>query len=156
MAATQSVQSLFSNLRRFTWGFTENFHPSMISCIAFSADEARECLLQYVRQIESFHAEKIAVEQQISALFNSDRKSDAEAICSEVQLLRKQLDEKLPLIENNTGYYCKPLLDYSCNMEICHCNGKDMLVMTLQELIETTEPTVREVSLVTVTSCLDG
>jgi hypothetical protein len=53
MADMQSIESLFSNVRRFTWSFVDNDNPSCISCFAFSVEEAQKRLLQYLQQLES-------------------------------------------------------------------------------------------------------
>jgi uncharacterized protein (UPF0335 family) len=152
MAAMQSIESLFSNVRRFTWKFIDNQNPSRISCIAFSVEEAQKRLLQYLQQIESLQEEKQRVHKQIDILYATD---SFETVRSEVAELRKQLEQKLPPIENNIGCYCTSLFDYNRHMEVYHV-GDEWREMTLQELISTTEPEVVEISLVQFTSCLNG
>ena len=152
MAAMQSIESLFSNVRRFTWSFVDNENPSRISCIAFSVEEAQKRLLQYLQQIESLQEEKRSIEEQINVLYKTSSISE---VRSEVAQLRKQLDQKLPPIENNIGCYCTSLFDYSRHMQVYHVGDK-WSEMTLEELISTTEPEVVEISLVQFTSCLNG
>ena len=149
----QSIESLFSNVRRFTWKFIDNENPSRISCIAFSVEEAQKRLLQYLQQIESLQEEKQRVNQQIEILYGT---KSFNAVRSEVAELRKQLEQKLPLIENNIGCYCTSLFDFSRHMEVNYVNDGTWKEMTLQELISTTEPEVVEISLVQFTSCLNG
>jgi uncharacterized protein (UPF0335 family) len=153
MTTIQSIESLFSNVRRFTWRFIDNQNPSRISCIAFSVEDARERLLQYLQQIESLREEKQCVEEQIDILYKTNSYT---AVRSEVTQLRNQVEQKLPLIENNIGCFCTPLFDYSHHMEVNYVNGGIWQEMTLQELILTTEPEVVEIGLVQFTSCLDG
>jgi hypothetical protein len=154
MAAMQSIHSLFSSVRRFKWNFVDIFNPTHISCVAFSVEEAREVLLQYLTQIESLQEEKNILDHQIEDLYN---KNSYDAVRSEVAQLREQLDQKLPPIENNIGCFCTSLFDYSRHMEIHHVNGhKEWKEMTLEELILTTEPTVEEFKLVSFNSCLNG
>ena len=149
----QSIESLFSNVRRFTWSFVDNENPSRISCIAFSVEEAQKRLLQYLQQIESLREEKRSIEEQINVLCGTN---GFETVRSEVAQLRGELKQKLPPIEDNTGCFCTSVLDYSRRMEVNYVNGGIWQEMTLQELISTTEPEVVEISLVQFTSCLNG
>ncbi len=149
----QSIESLFSNVRRFTWHFIDNENPSRISCIAFSVEDARERLLQYLQQIESLQEEAKIVDQQIDTLYKTNSFAD---VRPEVDQLRGELKQKLPPIENNIGCFCTQLFDHSRHMEVNYVNGGVWQEMTLQELISTTDPQVDELCLVQFTSCLNG
>lgn len=153
MSAQQSIESLFSNVRRFTWSFLDGFNPSSVSCVSFSVEEARETLLSYLTQIESLHDEKISVEKQVEELWKSDTYSH---VRPNILQLREELHQKLPGIDQNTGCFCTQVIDYSRTMEVTSYKSSEHTVMTLAELISTTEPTVQKVNLVSFTSCLDG
>jgi hypothetical protein len=153
MSAQQSIESLFSNVRRFTWSFLDGFNPSSVSCLAFSVEEAREKLLSYLTQIESLQDEKISVEKQIEELCENDTYSQ---VRPRILQLREELHQKLPEIDENTGSYCTRVIDYSRTMEVTTYKSSEHTVMTLEDLISTTEPTVQKVNLVSFTSCLDG
>ena len=153
MDAMQSIQSLFSNVRRFTWRFMDNENPSQVSCIAFSVEDARERLLQYLQQIESLQEEAKIVDQQIDTLY---KMNSFAAVRSEVDQLRGELEQKLPPIQDNTGCFCTSVFDYSRHMEVHYINGSVWQEMTLQELISTTDPQVYELCLVSFASSLNG
>ncbi len=150
MAAQQTIESLFSNVRRFTWQFDDGFNPSSVSCVAFSVEEAREKLLSYLTQIDNLQEEKISVQKQIK---NICKQSEYSMNTPEVQQLRKELHAKLPPIDDETGCFCTNVIDYGLRMEVIyHKTG----VLTLGELISTTEPSVYKFNCVMFTSCLDG
>ena len=155
MADIQSIESLFSNVRRFTWSFVDIDNPSYISCFAFSVEEAKKRVLQYLQQIESLQQEKKNVDQQINVLYKTNT---YEEVRSQVTQLREQLEQQLPLIENNIGCVCTSIFEYSRNMEVYYVNGSGgkWQEMTLQELILTTDPTIKEISCVSFNSCLNG
>ncbi len=148
MAAQQSIDSLFSSVRRFKWSFTDGFNPTSVSCIAFSVEEARERLLSYLAQIESLQEEKKRVDEQVSALLKTNTYS---VVASEVTRIENELFKKLPPLDNNTGCFCASVFDFSRQMKFC-----DYTDMTLGEFISTTAPTEHNVNLVDITSCLDG
>jgi hypothetical protein len=148
MAAQQSIDSLFSSVRRFKWSFTDGFNPTSVSCIAFSVEEARERLLSYLAQIESLQEEKKLVDQQVSALLKTNTYS---VVASEVTRIEAELFKKLPPLDNNTGCFCASVFDFSRHMKIC-----DYTNVTLGEFVSTTAPTEHRVNLVDITSCLDG
>ena len=153
MSAQQSIESLFSNVRRFTWSFLDGSNPSSVSCLAFSVEEAREKLLSYLTQIESLQDEKISVEKQVEELCKNDTYSQ---VRPKILQLREELHQKLPGIDENTGCFCTRVIDYSRAMEVTSYKSSEHTDMTLAELISTTEPTVQKVNLVNFTSCLDG
>ena len=171
MATMQSFESLFSNVHRYTWQFSDGFNPTSLSCIAFSVEEARSRLLQYLQHIESLQDEKESVDQQIDNLYKKMSKPDNndanyasmfyesennDAIHAEVRRLRDELSQKLPLIDNNIGCYCRDVFDFTPHTELPNPKGSELPEITLGEFISTTEPKVKKVSLVSITSCLDG
>jgi len=151
MAALQSNDSFFSNFRRFTWSYSADMsgNYASISCIAASVEEARQRVLQYLEQIESLREEKLSIDKKISDLFKENGYTEA---CAEATLLKEQLKEKLPPIDDNLrNYHSTGLFDYSRQMKIEYDSDT-----TLQEFILTTDPMVKKISLVSFTSCLDG
>lgn len=153
MAAQQTIESLFSSVRRFTWHYYDGFNPSSVSCVAFSVEEAREKLLSYLTQIDNLQEEKISVKKQIENLYNENEYSFSR---SEAERLQKDLNAKLPPIDDNTGCFCTNLFDYSVQMEVEYSKNGEHSHLTLGELISTIEPNVEKFNCVTFTSCLDG
>ncbi len=151
MSAQQSIESLFSNVRRFTWSFIDRFNPSSVSCVAFSVEEAREKLLSYLTQIETLQEEYKRVEEKVDELLKT---ASYTAVFPEITQLREEFEQKLPGIDDNTGNFCTRVTDYSHNMLVTTRNTH--LDVTLGELILTTEPTVQKVNIASFTSCLDG
>lgn len=154
----QSIESLFSNVLRFTWSFVDIDNPSYISCFAFSVEEAQKRVLQYLQQIESIQQEKKNIDQQIDLLYKTH---GCEEVRSQVTQLRAELEKKLPLIENNIGCFCTSIFEYRRNMEVYYLNDSEggfskWQEMTLQELILTTDPTIKEISCVSFNSYLNG
>lgn len=157
MATMQSFESLFSNVHRYTWRFSDGFNPTSLSCVAITVDEARSRLVEYLQHIESLREEKESVEQQMDALYKKViEKENNDVIYAEVRRLRDELHQKLPLIENNIGCYCRGVFDFTRHTEVPNPNGWELPDITLEEFILTTEPQVKKVALVSITSCLDG
>ena len=152
--ATPLTQSIFSPLGYFKWSFYHRNNPSSVSCIASSVEEARELLLLYLVQIEDLIGEKKYVAEQLAALYNKSDKSVS--IFPEIQRLNESLRQKLPPIEDNTGCYCTRVIDYSREMQVTYYKDETFKDMTLGDLILTIDPTIKQVPLVTFSSCLDG
>ena len=157
MSAQQSIESLFSNVRRFTWSFIDRFNPSSVSCVAFSVEEGREKLLSYLTQIESLQDEYKRVEEQIQSVRLHDSESYTAGLPKILQL-REEFNQKLPGIDENTGNFCTRVIEYSRSMEVTvyKSSEKTNINITLAELISTMDPIVQKVNLVSFTSCLDG
>jgi hypothetical protein len=155
MSAQQSIESLFSNVRRFTWTFTDVFNPSSVSCIAFSVEEAREKLLSYLTQIETLQDEYKRVEEQIEQEYKTDSYT---AVFPKILQLREEFNQKLPGIDDNTGCYCTRLIQYSPSMEVTvyKSSEKTNINITLGELISSMDPTVKKMNIASFTSWLDG
>ncbi len=153
MAAQQTIESLFSSVRRFTWQFDDGFNPSSVSCVAFSVEEAREKLLSYLTQIDNLQEEKISVQKQIN---NLCKQSEYSMNTPEVRQLQKELHAKLPPIDDKTGCFCTNVIDYSLHMQVEYHKNGEHFHLTLGELISTQEPSVEKFNCVMFTSCLDG
>jgi lantibiotic modifying enzyme len=151
MSAQQSIESLFSNVRRFTWQFNDGFNPSSVSCVAFSVEEAREKLLSYLTQIESLQEEKKRVDQQLFDLWNTD--TSYWVMAPELNRINNELLKKLPPIDDKTGCSCTNVIDYGLHMEVTYNKTEDL---TLGELISTIDPLVEKFNCVMFTSCLYG
>jgi septation ring formation regulator EzrA len=121
-------------------------------------EEAQKRVLQYLQQIESIQQEKKNIDQQIDLLYKTH---GCEEVRSQVTQLRAELEKKLPLIENNIGCFCTSIFEYRRNMEVYYLNDSEggfskWQEMTLQELILTTDPTIKEISCVSFNSYLNG
>ena len=150
MSVQQTIESIFSQIRRYKWQFIDGFNPSSVSCLAFSVEEARGKLLAYLEQIENLYDEKERFDKEVQDLYKTEDCS--QSLCSKISELRMSLRKKYPLIEENTGCYCKSMDDYSRSMKV----DSGIEEITLEELITTKEPLVSEIALVEFTSCLDG
>ncbi len=143
-----TLTSLLPNIRRFEWRFAVDYYnPASISCIALSAEDARQQILSILEQIENLADEKKAYEEKCAATTGPDT-------WEKLTQLRKEFMDKLPPIEAKTGCYCSTVEEYSRAMVIKRWS--DHAEITLGEYISSTEPTSSEIRTVTFFSCLDG
>jgi hypothetical protein len=149
--SVESVESMLSRVKNITWAFTDVDVETYVSCLAFSVEDARQRLLSYLVQIESLQDEKNALQEKSDALWQqvTDKTLGIMEAEEQVQLLSKQLLEKLPPIRNRTGYNCTPLLDYTRSMEVVFFTGKEAITTTLGEMIANNTPSVHDIYLTT-------
>jgi len=148
MASAVSIplSDLFSQLKVYRWNFQIGYHPTSMSCISTSEDDARTQLINFLTKID-------VMTKKYRDLLNSDHYTSSEATALYEALPKyDEIDATLDI-----GCYTKNIYEYHLGMKI-YCYNKDLggHECTLLEHISKGEPAVFPFKAVRVFSCLDG
>jgi hypothetical protein len=156
MSIIESIESMLSRVKRFTWTCSTQRcgGHSSVSCLAFSVEEARERLVSCLIQIESLADEKDSVERQCREIRQKAGCEDSWNPDPETVRLTKQLTEQLnlkyPSFDFDHGWNYVPVQEYSRSMVVGYIDPtiRQYVDITIGDLILTTAPDVEEIRLI--------
>ncbi len=132
-------QSIFGNIHTYKWTFTINNNYSLISCTAYSIDEARAQILKLFKDLDEVDEQFPRInEMSILYLENEEFEKENERVQQREYQYQLALKEKTKYVENF------PIYKYRSTTVI---DSRDF--MTLGDFINITEPIIDTVKQIT-------
>ena len=159
---SESISSISSilntlNVKKYIWRFATKNHPSTITVLARSLQEARQEVLVKLRKIAYLSPQYKLLEAEEQKLLEAEHPNckwntpEHIAVQQKLDTLKRQLN-----IDADTGCFCAGVFEHTPSLLVEFWSQGSHSEITLEKLISETDPVISQLNTMTLFSCLDG